>query len=353
MGWSGGIYTRARDFTDDEANGIKMLSANFDEEHDEIETGLNNCLCKDGQNSPSADLPMATHKHTGCGDAAQRNQYATFGQVQDNSGKSNTSSGTGNTYTLALSPSLTAYADGQVFFFKADKTNTDTSTMNIDSLGAVTIYKNLSVLSSGDITINRTYMIVYYTGAFHLFSQVPASADPQYKIVVDEYGSNDTWTCPTGVTKAYVECWGGGGGAGSQYGGQGGCYASDYVTVTPSTGYSITVGSGGSSGNAGGDSIFGSNLVKAKGGAANGSSFTSGAVGNLVVYGNTGLQYTKDMDSTIEGYFGGSAFMGVTAPNMFMNGSNPAGGGSVQRVPSVSSYSGGVGLVRITYVELV
>lgn len=353
MGWSNGIYTRERDFTDDEANGIKMLSVNFDEEHDAIETGLNNCLTKDGQNSPSADLPMATKKHTGVGNAALRNEYAAFGQVQDGAGKAAASAGAVNAYTLALTPAPTAYVDGMVFFFKAHLSNTDPATMNVDSLGAVTIYKNLSNLDANDITVSRTYMIVYMTAAFHLFAQVPAESDPQFKYMVDFFSSNDTWTAPVGVTKVLVECWGGGGGGGAAYGGQGGAYSAKHITVTPEQGYNIAIGSAGNSGGGtGGDTIFGSNTVIAKGGAGNGSSQGSGCVGDLVVYGNTGLQYTKDMDSTIEGYFGGFAYKGVSARNMFRAGSNPAGGGASQREPTETSYAGGAGLIQITYVEL-
>lgn len=354
MGWSGGIYTRARDFTDDEANGIKMLSANFDEEHDEIEAGLNNCLTKDGQNSPSADLPMSNNKHTGVGDATARNHYAALGQVQDGSGKSATSAGTSSAYTLALSPAPTAYADGQVFFFKAHISNVGSSTMNVDSLGAMTIYKNLSVLEDDDITLNRIYMIVYYTGAFHLFSQVPTAADPQYKIVVDSYGTNDTWTCPTGVTRAWVECWGGGGGGGANYGGQGGCYAAKYVTVTPSTGYPIAIGSGGSSGGGtGGDTIFGSNVVVGKGGLGNGNARNTGCVGDLTYYGSVGILYTKDMDSSEEGYFGGWAWKTTTQRQLWEAGQNPSGGGCCRREPTSTSTSGGVGMCQVTYVEKV
>ena len=152
MGWSGGTYTRARDFTDDDANGIKMLSANFDEEHDSIETGLNNCLTKDGTNSPSANLPMASKRHTGIADAVERTEYASLGQVQDGFGKAAATGGVANNYTLTLSPTLTAYSDGLIVVFKAHASNTGGSDLNIDSLGAKSIFMNLQELSAADIT---------------------------------------------------------------------------------------------------------------------------------------------------------------------------------------------------------
>jgi hypothetical protein len=67
-----------------------------------------------------------------------------------------------------------------------------------------------------------------------------------------------TWTAPSGVTKIYVEGWGGGGGAtvyeiyGSFLYGRGagaGAYGFRLLDVTPSTTYNIQVGAGGTGGN--------------------------------------------------------------------------------------------------------
>ena len=48
-----------------------------------LRTGLRtgNCITKDGQNSPSANLPMNAHKHTGVADAAAATEYAAYGQL--------------------------------------------------------------------------------------------------------------------------------------------------------------------------------------------------------------------------------------------------------------------------------
>lgn len=359
MGWSDGTYTRARDFTDDEANGIKMLSVNFDEEHDSIETGLNFCLTVDGKNGPIDNLAMSGKRHTNAGNAVERNEYASFGQVQDGASKAATTGGSGDAYTLALTPALTAYVDGLVVVFKAHASCTGASTLNVDDLGNITLYQNLSDLEANDITVNRTYIAVYYSSAFHLFSQIASASTPQYKIVREYHTTNDTWTCPTDVEKVLVQAWGGGGGAGNIYAGQGGCYAEKVVTVIPANDYGIVIGAGGSGGsdivqgNAGGDTTFDSTSVVAKGGAPNGSSQATGCVGSYVAYGGTGLQYTKDMDSAIEGYFGGWSFGTAPARSMFMSGALPGGGGAAQRLPSTGWYDGEQGMVLLTYVELV
>ncbi|HOT89646.1 MAG TPA: hypothetical protein PL028_08915, partial [Bacteroidales bacterium] len=63
------------------------------------------------------------------------------------------------------------------------------------------------------------------------------------------------WTCPAGITKVDVECWGGGGaGAGNKTksdgggGGGGGAYSKSEITVVPGTTYTVNVGSGGTRG---------------------------------------------------------------------------------------------------------
>ncbi len=83
-----------------------------------------------------------------------------------------------------------------------------------------------------------------------------------------------SWTVPAGVTKIWVEAWGGGGGVGisSGSGGGGGGYVSAIFTVVPSSTVNITVGTAGTSGGsptAGGNSTVSnaSSLVIANGGA--------------------------------------------------------------------------------------
>lgn len=103
------------------------------------------------------------------------------------------------------------------------------------------------------------------------------------------------WTVPAGVTSVTVEAWGGGGAGGGTVnganrggGGAGGQYARRVVAVTPGASLAVVVGAGGTGGRnvgpAGGDSIFGANLVVAKGGEGGGrhSSTPPGGQGSIV-----------------------------------------------------------------------
>ena len=86
MAWSGGTFTRANGSTewqDDAALGIGIEAGLHDAQDNDLATGINTCLTKDGQNTPTANLPMGGFKHTGAGSASGTGQYTTYNQLQD------------------------------------------------------------------------------------------------------------------------------------------------------------------------------------------------------------------------------------------------------------------------------
>jgi hypothetical protein len=70
-----------------------------------------------------------------------------------------TTTGTGNTYALPLSPAITTYVDKQCFTFKVHLTNTGAATLNINGVGAQPLKKYVgsvpSDLSAGDLTAGQ------------------------------------------------------------------------------------------------------------------------------------------------------------------------------------------------------
>lgn len=101
-----------------------------------------------------------------------------------------------------------------------------------------------------------------------------------YKYNIYTSGST-TWTCPAGVTRVKVIVVGGGGASleDGASGGTGG-YALGIYTVTPTTGYAVTVGAGGATNGASGATSSFSSLISATGGSpgTNGA----GSSGNIV-----------------------------------------------------------------------
>lgn len=147
-----------------------ISSTSVNSEMDGIATGLTTALTKDGQTTPTANLPMGTYRHTGVGNASARTDYAAAGQVQDGSLIwAGTAGGTADALTLTLTPAITAYATGQEFIFKAGASpNTGAATVAINGLAAKAIEMDDAALDAGRIRANKYYSILYDGTAFQL-----------------------------------------------------------------------------------------------------------------------------------------------------------------------------------------
>lgn len=141
--------------------------------------------------------------------------------------------------------------------------------------------------------------------------------------------ASTTWTAPADAYYVTVEVWGAGGGGGPATtgvgGGGGGAYSSSILRLTPGNNYTVTVGTGGTPGNAGGDTIFvGPTSVVAKGGSA-GTNTTGGAGG--LASGGTGT--TK--------------FSGGTGGNKSTGNGRGGGGGGGSATSTANGGNGGTG----------
>lgn len=80
MGWNGsGVYSLPALYFP-EAPGNLVDSTRYNGTLNDISTGLNNALAKDGQNSATANLPMGGFKHTGASNASTTGEYVVYGQ---------------------------------------------------------------------------------------------------------------------------------------------------------------------------------------------------------------------------------------------------------------------------------
>lgn len=174
-----GVNTGSTLWAADRDDGTNILATRHDTQDQDIADGLTNCITKDGQTTVTADLPMSGQKHLNVGNAALRNQYAATGQVQDSSVIwGGTSTGSADVHAIAPSPSITAYASGQAFFFKAGYTNTGSATINVNAVGAVTMKKidGATNLDAGDIVAGKIYQVVHDTAGGGVFNLMGTSA---------------------------------------------------------------------------------------------------------------------------------------------------------------------------------
>lgn len=158
-----GTFNRLYSWVQDKNNNINISSTEMDAEDNGFATGLSTCLTKDGQQVPTANLPMGGFVHTGVGNATARTHYAVAGQIQDSSLTwCGTAGGTGNAITLTPAPAITTYTAGQRFQFVASAANTAATTVAISGLAAKSITKSgATALASGDIPSGAVVNIQY------------------------------------------------------------------------------------------------------------------------------------------------------------------------------------------------
>ena len=175
MTWSGGTYTKGNSGTGgwsgDAAAGIGIEAGRHDTQDNDFASGINNTIAKDGQNTPTNNLPMGGYKHTGVALGTARDQYAVVSQSQDSTLLwGGTSSGTATAYTITLTPAITAYATGQRFLFVAHTSNTGTATLNVNGVGVKSIFlaSNNTAAGIGYIRANQLCEVVYDGTQFQL-----------------------------------------------------------------------------------------------------------------------------------------------------------------------------------------
>ena len=287
--------------------GTVISSTAFNALTADLATGLSTALTKDGQTTPTANLPMGTFKFTGLSAGSAATDSANIAQVQNSFGSFLTVSGT-DTITATVSPALTAYAAGQMFAFVAANTNTGAVTINISTLGAKAVTKTgTTALVSSDLIANYLYVIVYDgtqfqvvgvsattfanltisgvltlsgagvqltssgtgawkmpvgttaqrpTGAAGLIRQNTTTGNPEWYDT-----TTSTWrqfSQPAGYSVDYLIASGGGGGGGGSGGGGGaGGLLTGTTSLSSGVAYTITIGSGGAGGTTNTDGTIG------------------------------------------------------------------------------------------------
>lgn len=145
----------------------------------DIGTALTQSIAKDGQTTPTANLPMGTFRHTGVGDATALNQYLTANQAVNGTANYLSTVSGGDTIAASGTFTPTAYAAGQEFWFIAAASNTGAVTLNVASLGAKNVYKRssggLTALVAKDLISGQAYSVTYDGTQFELNEKRPYS----------------------------------------------------------------------------------------------------------------------------------------------------------------------------------
>lgn len=171
-----GLFSRLYNWVNDRDANIDITASRMDAEMDGFATGLTNCITKNGVTTPTANLKMGGYKHTNVATASAKTHYAQAGQVTDGAFTYALDTGAADAYAIAMLTTVTAYATGQRFVFKAVNANTGASTLAVDGLAAKAITDvGTNALIGGEILANGFYEVVYDGTQFQLLNPEPAT----------------------------------------------------------------------------------------------------------------------------------------------------------------------------------
>lgn len=170
MPWNGsGVFTRDYNWVNDRDGGIDITASRMDAEFDNIATGIQACIAKNGENAPTANLPMATFRHSNVGASSARNHYARVAEMVDGAHVAKDAGGSANAQTISVSPAITAYAKYQRFRFIPVADNTGACTINVSGQGAVSIkLVDGSDPVAGDLSTSGVADVIYNGSVFIL-----------------------------------------------------------------------------------------------------------------------------------------------------------------------------------------
>lgn len=149
--------------------GTVIDSAKYNAVVNDIATALTGVITKDGQTTVTANLPMATYRHTGVSDGTALTDYSTVNQVVDNALAYGGASAAGtDTYAVSLPISPGAYVAGNRYQFLADVANTGACTINFNGLGAKSIkmvdgndpFTNAIQIGAADVIYDGTNFVL-------------------------------------------------------------------------------------------------------------------------------------------------------------------------------------------------
>lgn len=168
-----GAFSRLYDWTDDRDAAIKIRADRFDEEMDGFATGLSTAICKDGQTTPTANLPMGGFRHTGVGAGSSLTHYLRVSEaVVNDPAYAASVGGTGDAITVTTGLPPTSLAAGQRLSFVVGAANTGAVTIDRDGLGAKNFYANNAAMSANELLVGDLVTAIYDGTRWHKTSSV-------------------------------------------------------------------------------------------------------------------------------------------------------------------------------------
>ena len=183
MAWAGGVYTRqiaalslsgTSIWASVKALGRKIRTDDHDNNDNDLATGINSCLNKDGSNAATANLNLGGFRYANAATSnTARTQLAVVAAVQDGALLYSANSDSADVYSITLAPAITSYTDGMEVRGKISATNaTGAPTLNVNTVGAKAIVRaNGDSAQPGDLLSGTRQAFVYNSSADNFQAQ--------------------------------------------------------------------------------------------------------------------------------------------------------------------------------------
>ena len=198
-----GVRTGADVFAEARDAQVNVNAPDHDIHDEGFATALENCITRDGQNSPIGNLPMNSKKHTGVADATAATEYAAYGQLLALATQyigAASVGGTATAITLTPTPAITSLSTGiTAFRFFSESDCGGPTTLAVSGLAAVTLRRaDGTEFASGDFSSGREIIAVYNGAHFrtNILPPVEAGALPGPVRLArrrDHRGGNPGW----------------------------------------------------------------------------------------------------------------------------------------------------------------
>lgn len=133
----------------------------FDIHDQDLASGIEACLAKNGENSVTADMSLGGMRWKDAGVAKVSDDLIRADQVQKLCDTYADDTGAADAYRLVFVPPVVSIVGGQRFTFKAKNNNTKLSTLTIDGFDPVPIKLNGNDLAAGDIKKDDIVSVMY------------------------------------------------------------------------------------------------------------------------------------------------------------------------------------------------
>jgi len=189
MPWDGaGNFTRTNgvntgdDLWEQDKNAaVKIVTSRHDDHDTDLKDGIDSCLTKNGENSPTANLPMGGYKHTGAVAGTANGQYLIFDQFAWTSWAPTLSASGSMTYTSTTVNFAKYIQINDIIYFKIDVTGTVGGTPGTHLKFTLPVNNNAEAVGGGATVVDNSII----KGGF--YSYAAANQFDVYKYDASNY----------------------------------------------------------------------------------------------------------------------------------------------------------------------